>query len=103
MRWTTLIAGQHPTPTWRKALWYVAHNLSAMIGQEISVASHCVATLPLGELVAAAGDPEAAMIGVYLLLGDDLPGQAILLLSLADALAIVDRLLDVPPGTTTQL
>lgn len=81
----------------------MANNLSSMTGQEIVGVGRRVATLPIGDLVTTASDPTAETIGVYLLLGDDLPGQAILMLTLVDALSIVDWLMNAPPGTTAYL
>jgi chemotaxis protein CheC len=43
------------------------------------------------------------MIGVYLLIGGGLRGQAILILPLPSALNLVDLLMGEPPGTATEL
>lgn len=102
-RWPALFKGQEPSPLLQRALSHVAYSLTAMTGQEIQVAGQRVVTLPLDRLAPAASDPEAPTIAVYLLLGDDLPGQAVLMLDLADALALVDHLLEAPPGSTAQL
>ena len=48
--------------------------------------------LSMAEMADYAGDPEAEVVGIYLLLGDDLPGQAILTFPLADGLFLVDAL-----------
>jgi chemotaxis protein CheC len=74
-----------------------------MIGQPVAASAPRLVALSIGEMADYAGDPEAEMVGIYLLLGDDLPGQAILTFPLADALLLVDALLGEPTGTTYDL
>lgn len=101
MRWEALYTGGQSTALLHKALWYVAYSIGSMLGEEVAIAGRRITSIPTDELVATAADPEAAMIAIYLLLGDALPGQVVLMVRLTDALALVDRLLEVPPGTTT--
>jgi chemotaxis protein CheC len=54
-------------------------------------------------LNARVDDPEAETVGIYLLIGEDLPGEAILILPLDDAMYLADWLLEARPGTTTKL
>ena len=102
-RWDTLIAGGKPTAELHKAIWFVAYTLSNLTNQPISVASHRIKRAPIGEIATQAADAQAEAVGVYLLLGDDLPGQAILMLRRQAALAAVDLMQGSRPGTMMQL
>jgi len=102
-RWKTLIAGQRPAAPLHKAVWYIAYNLSTLTGQTISVSSNRISNLPTSALAAHAGAPESELIGVYLLLNDALPGQAILMLTPPSALRVVDWMQGMPPGTAKEL
>jgi chemotaxis protein CheC len=82
---------------------HVALNLSHMIGQPVVINNLDLETLPVSHLNVFTENPEAETVGVYLLIGDDLLGEAILILSMADAMHLVDWLLEVQPGTTTNL
>jgi chemotaxis protein CheY-P-specific phosphatase CheC len=74
-----------------------------MIGRPLKVSGLQIETVPISRLTMQAEDPESETVGIYLLTGDDLPGQAILTLSLVDAMYLADWLLEERPGTTTKL
>ncbi len=81
----------------------VAQGLSDMVGRPISVAATHTETLPIGQLPEWLDNPEAEMVGVYLLIDGAIFGQVILIFSLGEALHLVDLLLGEPSGTTTEL
>jgi chemotaxis protein CheY-P-specific phosphatase CheC len=101
--WPTLIGHRSANGRLRLAIRHVAHTLSDMVNRPFKVNNLSLETTPLNQLITEADDPEAETVGVYLRTGDDLPGQAILILSLADAMYMTDWLLELRPGTTGKL
>ncbi len=91
--WHQVLADVRPDSVLARAIRRAGDGLSYMIGQPVAAGAPRLVTLSIGEMADYAGDPEAEIVGIYLLLGDDLPGQAILTLPLADALLLVDALL----------
>lgn len=85
------------------AMEHAAHGLSDMTGRAITIDAPRVEKLPINQVVTHAGSPEMEIVGIYLLASGDFAGQVILMLPLAEALYLVDLLLGVPPGTTTEL
>jgi chemotaxis protein CheC len=85
------------------AMHHAASGLSEMIGRPITIDVPRVERLPISQVSTYIGGPETEMVGIYLLIEGDMPGQAILMLPLEDALHMVDLLMDVPPGTTDTL
>jgi chemotaxis protein CheC len=83
------------------AMRRVADGLSGMVGQIISNDAPRVKTVPIAQAAMCAGDPEAEVAIVYLLMEGDLRGQTILILSLDSALNLINLLMDAPPGTPT--
>lgn len=102
-RWDTLIVGEKPTAELLKAIWFVAYTLSSLTKQPLSATKHRITSVPIADLATLAGDTKAETVGIYLLLGDDLPGRAILMLGRQAALKLADMMQDLRPGTTTQL
>ncbi len=100
--WSTII-NDASLAVLRMAMQNVAYDLSDMVGRPLKIDSLQIASVPINRLAMHAEDPELETVGIYLLTGDDLPGQAILTLSLADAMCLVDWLLEELPGTTTKL
>lgn len=85
------------------AMEHAAGGLSEMVGHRISIEVPKTETIPIGRVAEYAGGPEVEMVGIYLLIDGEMPGQAILMAPLADALRLADMLLGEPEGTTTQL
>lgn len=85
------------------AIQNVATGLSEMVGRPITIDATNIETLQFGQLPAWVGDPEAEMVGVYLLIEGDIAGQVILIFSLEEALHLIDLLLGEPSGTTKTL
>lgn len=101
--WSKIITGTHPNGMLRLAMRHVGYRLSDILKRPIKISNMCIETVTINELMMIAGDPEAETVGIYLLSGDDLPGQAVLMLSASDAMYMTDWLLEVRPGTTTKL
>jgi len=101
--WPLVIADARPDSTLALAIRQAAGGLAQMIGQPVAASVPRLFALSVGDMADYAGDPEAEMVGIYLLLGDDLSGQAILTLPLADALLLSDALLGERSGTTHDL
>jgi chemotaxis protein CheC len=85
------------------AMRHVAHNLTDMVGRPIQINNLCNETLPNSRLSTCMDNPEAETVGIYLLIDEDLSGEAILILPLDDAMYLADWLLETRPGTTTKL
>ena len=101
--WNDVMTASQSDSVLHAAMYHAASGLSDMVGRSIDIDILHVETVPISQVMTYAGSPEAEMVGVYLLIGGDLPGQAILMLTLDDALRLVDLLIGVPPGTTTGL
>jgi len=80
-----------------------AAGLEDMVGQEVRFSAPLLRQVPLFSFRNLLGWPEAEMAAVYLRADGDLAGQFMLITSTEDAQRVVDRLLELPPGTTTSL
>jgi chemotaxis protein CheC len=101
--WLKIISNTSAEGPLYAAMRHVAHNLAEMVGRPIQINNLRIETLPISHLNARVDDPEAETVGIYLLIGEDLPGEAILILPLDDAMYLADWLLEIRPGTTTKL
>jgi chemotaxis protein CheY-P-specific phosphatase CheC len=101
--WLKLIEDDDLPGVLRLALWHVASCLSDLTYRSITLNSVQLEVVPCNELALACSDPEAETVGIYLRMGDELPGQALFILSLDDALYLTDWLLQTPLGITTRL
>ena len=101
--WLEVINNTAPEGVLHTAMRHTARSLTAMVDHDFDLKNLRVETMSIGQLGLQADDPERETVGVYLLMGDDLPGEAILILSLADAMYLADWLLEQRPGTTTHL
>ncbi|MGD8623794.1 MAG: hypothetical protein PVJ34_04605 [Anaerolineae bacterium] len=77
----------------KASMEWAAQGLSEMVGSPIGIADFQVQTIPIAEVTTYAGDPEAEMVGVYLLIKGGLEGQALLLLPPVSAWHLVRLLL----------
>lgn len=80
-----------------------AEALSEMALREITAISPQVRIVDLSHLSMVAGDPERAVVAVYLAVEGDLRGHILMAFSESMALGLVDMLLCQPEGTTTEL
>ena len=101
--WSDLIEGPQSEHKLRAIMWRVAGGLSDIAGRAISSDDPVVERIPLHQVTQRAGDPEAKMVGVYLVMGGGLHGQALLILSVDSALNLADLMMGEEPGTTTEL
>lgn len=101
--WHNLVGGPDSEHTLGQVMWQVVSGLSEMTGQSINNDAPQVEKVPIAQVPTRVGDPETEMVGVYLVIGGGLSGQAILILPLNSALNLVDLLMGDPPGTSTEL
>lgn len=103
LSWVEIITGAKSGIILKSGLEHAAQNLSMMIGREITITDPQIETIPIQDVISHDGDPEIETVGVYLLIEGDLRGQALLLLSMEDAMYLVDLLMGEDPGETTKL
>ena len=85
------------------AVQNAANALSEMAMREITAISPEVRMVDLSHLSMVAGDPERAVVAVYLGINGDLNGHILMAYSESMALGLVDMLLGQPEGTTSEL
>jgi chemotaxis protein CheC len=85
------------------AVQSAANALSEMALREITAVSPEVRMVDLSHLSMVAGDPERAVVAVYLGIEGDIPGHILMAFSESMALGLVDMLLGEPEGTTVEL
>jgi chemotaxis protein CheC len=85
------------------AVQSAANALSEMALREITAVSPEVRMVDLSHLTMVAGDPERAVVAIYLGIEGDLPGHILIAFSETMALGLVDMLLGQEEGTTTDL
>jgi chemotaxis protein CheC len=85
------------------AVQSAANALSEMALREITAVSPEVRMVDLSHLSMVAGDPERAVVAVYLGVEGDLHGHILMAYSEEMALGLVDMLMDQPVRTTTEL
>ena len=101
--WSNLVSGPRSDFMLRKVMWRVMNGLSEITGQTISNDDPTVEKVSISQVPERAGSPEAKMVGVYLVIGGGLRGQAILILPIDSALSLADLMLGNQPGTATDL
>ena len=101
--WSQLIAGPRSEDLLRGVMERVARSLSDMIGQIVTNGVPTVKKIPITQVVARAGAPEAEIVGIYLNIESGLRGRVILILPFNFALNLIDLVMDAPRGTTTRL
>ena len=101
--WHKVINDPQSVTILQAAMDHTASNISGMVGRPVTIDVLQVKAVPISQINTYAGAPETETAGIYLLIEGDLQGQAILMLPLADALHMVDLLMDEPPGSTTSL
>jgi chemotaxis protein CheC len=85
------------------AVQSAANALSEMALREITAISPEVRMVDLSHLSMVAGDPERAVVAVYLGIDGDLNGHILMAYSESMALGLVDMLMGEPEGTTSEL
>jgi chemotaxis protein CheC len=87
----------------QKGIRHAAQGLSSMIGEELNVSEPAMRVVPLGEIAVILGGPENEAVGIYLRSEGMLAGQFMLITPYPKALELVDLIMDVPEGSTTNL
>lgn len=85
------------------AVQSAANALAEMALREITAVSPEIQMVDLSHLTMVAGDPERAVVAVYLGIEGDLQGHILMAYSEEMAMSLVDMLMDQPIGTTTEL
>ena len=101
--WSRIINNPDAQGLLRLAMRHIARDLSDMCGHAIKLHNLQLETVSCEALVRLNDVPEAEIVAVYLSTGDDLPGHALLMVTLADAQYLADWLLELRPGTTGRL
>jgi chemotaxis protein CheC len=101
--WSSLVCEAYSDHRLRKVMWSVSRGLSEVTGRVISNDDPLVEMVPLGLVPERAGGSGTDVVGVYLVIGGGLRGQAILILPVVSALNLVDMMMDEELGTTTEL
>jgi chemotaxis protein CheC len=87
----------------QEAMKNASRSLSRMVNHAIDIEVPQTKRVALERVATYAGDPEAEVVGIYLLINGDVQGQAILMLPVPDALNLVDLLMGDSPGTASDL
>ena len=101
--WSRIINNPDAQGLLRLAMRHIARDLSDMCGHAIKLHNLQLETVSCEALVRLNEVPEAEIVAVYLSTGDDLPGHALLMVTLADAQYLADWLLELRPGATSRL
>ncbi len=78
-------------------------GLETFVGHPISMGTMQAKVVHFDDLSADFGDPMMEMVSVYLDIKGDMGGQVLLILPKTSALNLTDLLMELPPGTTTDL
>lgn len=76
--------------------------LSKWFKRGVRLTSEGFESLPLADVVSAAGHPEDAVVAAHMPLGGDLAGDVLLVFREKTAMNVVDMMIGAPDGTTTQ-
>jgi chemotaxis protein CheC len=87
----------------REGIYNAARGFSGMLGQELSVVDPEIKILPLLEIASIVSGPEDEVVGIYLRAEGELASQFMLVIEIQRALELVDLLMDLPVGTSTEL
>jgi chemotaxis protein CheC len=80
-----------------------ARGFSSLLGRTINVTPPDVKVVPLFDIPKLTGGPEKEAIGIYLRAEGDIAGQIMLILPIQKAMELVDLLMGLDPGSTTEL
>lgn len=84
-------------------IYNAAKGFSSLLGRKIDVTKPVIKMVPLFDIPKIIGGLENEAIGIYLRAEGGMTGQIMLIIPYAKALELVDLLMGVPSGTTTQL
>jgi chemotaxis protein CheC len=80
-----------------------ARGFSRMLGREILVTDPALKVVSILDLPSYAGGLENEAIGIYLRTEGDVSAQIMLIIPFQKALELVDMLMEMPPGSTTEM
>ena len=80
--WSKIINNTSREGMLHMAMRHMAHNLTEMVERPFEIDNLRIETLPMSQLGIYTDNPEAETVGVYLLIGDELLGEAVLILIL---------------------
>jgi chemotaxis protein CheC len=80
-----------------------AKGFSTMLGENLVVKEPSFRQVAIGEIPKLLGGPETEAVGIYLRAEGDMSGQIMLVIPLQRAFDLSDMLMDLEPGTTTEL
>ncbi len=80
-----------------------ARGFSGMLGRELSVLDQEVKFLPLLEIASIVNGLEDEVVGIYVRSEGELASQFMLVIQIQRAMELVDLLMDLPLGTSTEL
>ncbi len=101
--WDSIVGDPYARLRLDMALKHVARALSDTVGQPIYHSALRAETTSVARLAERIGDPRAKTVGVQLQIKGDARGQALLLFPWEGALRLVDHLMEVPLGTTSDV
>lgn len=84
-------------------IYNAAVGFSSLLGQKLTTTQPTVEVIPLLDIPKIVGGLENEAIGIYLRAEGDMSAQIMLIIPYQRALELVDLLMGLPPGTTTQL
>jgi len=78
-------------------------GLSQMIGRHVETTALRAKHIPIKHATDILGGPEACAVGVYLAVSGSANGHALLVYEPKTAFALIDMLMEIPPGSTNTL
>ena len=87
----------------REGIQNAARGFSSMLGQQLNVSNPVFEKVSVTEISRIVGGPETEAIGIYLRAEGNVGVQIMLIIPYDKSLELVDLLMDVPAGTSTQL
>ncbi|HWQ15389.1 MAG TPA: hypothetical protein VNL77_21490 [Roseiflexaceae bacterium] len=101
--WGAVVSGEWLTIALRQALAAASQRLGMQLERPLLVRRAAVERWPLAHIADGIAALDAETVGVYLLLGDGLPGQAVLLASIEDARRVAGWMLGEEPAAAGEL
>lgn len=102
-RWDKVMIGAQSETLLFTAMQNAASGLSRMTGKPITIDRPRARLVPISQIGNWVGGPEAEMVGIYLLMTEQLPGQAVMMMPLNQALRLADLIMGLAPGSSVSL
>ncbi len=101
--WSQMINDTSSSGMLNRAMQYTLYNLQEMVAQPFQIDTPQYRIISLDQLDGYAQSLEEETVAIYLQMSNRLPGQAILMLTLADALQLAEWLIDEPVNAAGEL